>query len=94
MNDMFMNDFDAADPIIIRDPARRRPSQCAMSHEQSRAIKSSGQLSTPICPRGCSGRRCFRSAPSLFNPKDLASRSCTRKKQPWRLNAALRLSRL
>jgi hypothetical protein len=47
MNDMFMNDFDAADPIIIRDPARCRPSQRAMSHEQSRAIKSSRPLSTP-----------------------------------------------
>jgi hypothetical protein len=49
MNDKFMNDFGAADPIIIRDPTVGDASQCAISHEQSRAIKSSRQFPRPVC---------------------------------------------
>src|SRR6202795_2512928 len=73
MNDMFMSHFGAAYPITIsvieRVPDHRNARQVTSDHELKAALDT--RMS-----RGRGVRRCIRSAPSLFSPKDLASRSC------------------
>jgi hypothetical protein len=73
MNDMFMSDFGAAYPIII-SVIQRVP-----DHRNAQQVRSDDDLKAGLdtrMSRGRGVRRCIRSAPPLFTPKDLASRSC------------------
>jgi hypothetical protein len=87
MNDMFMSDFGAAYPIIT-SVIQRAPT-IAM-RDKSRAITSSSRVSTPVC-QGEAVSSLHSLRPAVIQSKGLSLAIMHRKKQPSRLNAALRL---
>jgi hypothetical protein len=87
MNDMFMSDFGAAYPIIT-SVIQRAPT-IAM-RDKSRAITSSKQVSTPVCQGDAASAVAF-APPRRYSVKGLSLAIMHWKKQPSRLNAALRL---